>query len=246
MKKVTISNKYGQEFGATGEDSEIDQWIEEQKSLNSWGKPERTVREKITLYTDEIIFLDEPYGQSDIVPGYREPLLIQDTETQEVFMEGENQHGIWLIKLKQEYVIEIEDITKNELIKDLSQKIKDYFHEITSHGKIYNSSYRFACDDQAVQRVTSAIVQYQTYGIFTDNWICESMVDVNGNDIPETEKEGMPVNSFNDLKDIGSFIGGFWKDNFSKRTHLLQNLKNQSIQDLQNYNIETKWNEALP
>lgn len=63
MKKISITNINGRSFEAILEEQEALQWVEEQKALNSWGLPERTISEWSGEYDEEgkPIFVDVVY-----------------------------------------------------------------------------------------------------------------------------------------------------------------------------------------
>jgi hypothetical protein len=103
MKRVQISNKYGQNCFNIIEDPS--QWLSEGIANNWWGKPERW-----QLHKDEA--LAESYDESDVLEERVDDLDGVQTK--------------W-VKLKAEYTIEIEDITaQHKLEQALIKRRAEY------------------------------------------------------------------------------------------------------------------------
>lgn len=106
MKKVTIKNKLGV-AGWGAEMADPTAWIAECVASCAWGKPERWV-----LHKDEAASL-EAYDDADVLEEE-----MRDT------LEGVAQK--W-VKLKAEYVVEIEDITaQHALAEVIAKRVAEY------------------------------------------------------------------------------------------------------------------------
>lgn len=103
MKRIQISNKYGQQFGAAIEDPS--EWIAQGIAENWWGKPERIVPHKDELGA-------EVYDDADVLEE-----IIEQTEF------GERK----MVKLKAEYTIEVEDISAQYALEQVIIKRKSEY-----------------------------------------------------------------------------------------------------------------------
>jgi len=101
MKRIQISNKYGQQFGAAIEDPS--EWIAKGIEGNWWGKPERLVPHKDAPGA-------ESYAEEDVL---EEKIVIDDLGVEKKF-----------VKLKAEYTIEIEDISSQYALEQVIMKRK--------------------------------------------------------------------------------------------------------------------------
>lgn len=98
MKRVVISLKDG--VKTFSEQSDPAGWIDECVSANAWGKPERWV-----LHKDES--MSETYDEADVL---------------EEKIEEDKMRSVKMVKLKAEYTIEIEDISKEHELREVIQK----------------------------------------------------------------------------------------------------------------------------
>lgn len=104
MKKVIVKNISGiQTHGAEMEDPQM--WIDSCIKQNLWGKPERWV-----LHKDES--MSEAYDEADVL---------------EEKIEEHDAHSVKMVKLKAEYTIEIEDISKEYALKEvIAKRVAEY------------------------------------------------------------------------------------------------------------------------
>lgn len=104
MKKVIVKNISGiQTHGAEMEDPQM--WIDSCIKQNLWGKPERWV-----LHKDES--MSEAYDETDVL---------------EEKIEEHDARSVKMVKLKAEYTIEIEDISKeHELREVIAKRVAEY------------------------------------------------------------------------------------------------------------------------
>lgn len=98
MKKVSIIRKNGSSAGA--EMLDPSQWLADGIAGNWWGKPERWV-----LHKDES--MSEAYDEADVL---------------EEKIEVDEMRSVKMVKLKAEYTIEIEDISKEHELREVIQK----------------------------------------------------------------------------------------------------------------------------
>lgn len=104
MKRITIKNLDGIQI-AGAEMLDPSQWLADGIAGNWWGKPERRV-----LHKDEP--MSEAYDEADV--------LEEKTEEHEM-------RSVRMVKLKAEYTIEIEDISKeHELREVIAKRIAEY------------------------------------------------------------------------------------------------------------------------
>lgn len=104
MKKVIVKNISGiQTHGAEMEDPQM--WIDSCIKQNLWGKPERWV-----LHKDES--MSEAYDEADVL---------------EEKIEEHDARSVKMVRLKAEYTIEIEDISKEYALKEvIAKRIAEY------------------------------------------------------------------------------------------------------------------------
>lgn len=103
MKKVSIIRKNGSSAGA--EMLDPSQWLADGIAGNWWGKPERWV-----LHKDES--MSESYDEADVL---------------EEKIEVDEMRSVKMVKLKAEYTIEIEDISKeHELREVIAKRVAEY------------------------------------------------------------------------------------------------------------------------
>lgn len=76
------------------------EWIKQCESISAWGKPERWV-----LHKDES--MSEAYDEADVL---------------EEKIEEYDARSVKMVKLKAEYTIEIEDISKEHELREVIQK----------------------------------------------------------------------------------------------------------------------------
>jgi hypothetical protein len=125
MKLVRIKNKQGIIVSDNNIPTDLDYFLNENISINTWGKPERWILKD-----------SEPYEESDIL------------ETEERIDQLTEDVTTW-VKLKSEYTIEIEDITdqlnKENRIKELKKLLSesdfrmttDYFKRMSLENQTY-------------------------------------------------------------------------------------------------------------
>ena len=125
MKLVRIKNKQGIIVSDNNIPTDLDYFLNENISINTWGKPERWILKD-----------SEPYEESDIL------------ETEERIDQLTEDVTTW-VKLKSEYTIEIEDITdqlnKENRIKELKKLLSesdfrmttDYFKRMSLEDQTY-------------------------------------------------------------------------------------------------------------
>lgn len=118
-------------------------------------------------------------------------------------------------------------------LEDLRKRIKkiiyDYFDIIIEQGFLYKEIY-FQANEESTNRVVKAIKLFEDTGILSD-W--------NATD--------NSVYYFEDAADLNQFsieMAIFWAKNFKKRTTLRNELINLNEQELLNYDIITRWNNA--
>jgi hypothetical protein len=201
--------------------------------------PELPHQENVVLVFDE--FSLSWVTQSKLPKDWTEYLISIGIKKIEPTQKVDNEGSI-ISKTKEELYQE-DLISKTEYIRYISPQVSTYAEQKALEGGNYDS-HRFRCDEISANRISNAIMQAQLFPEdMTPAWVSEYKVDSQGVKIEGTDNAYYPIDSIDKLKNLGQFIGRFWRTCFYKRRTILDILPNKTKEELLVFDLDFEWNK---
>jgi hypothetical protein len=121
-----------------------------------------------------------------------------------------------------------ENVRKLAIIPSVKTNILNYFDELMENGYTYQGNV-FQSRELDLNRINLTINSVNIGGSFGGLW---------------RDKDNQWISlTFEQLKELGLSLGGYWQQKFIKSRLLIDDLINLSIDDLKNYNVEDRFNQ---
>ncbi|MCW7475553.1 DUF4376 domain-containing protein [Leptospira levettii] len=212
MKNIRIKNKQNQIISDLNLYEDPTEFIEFNIANNTWGKPERTVREKI-LIENAFSYLDEVYDEADVI------------SRSEAIIEGES---VWFVTLRADYTIYVEDYQPSieSVIQEIKFRILKRAESVCEEG-VQFSNYQFQAREIDCTRMNNSLKKIEIGGIWRGTW-------------RDRNNEWREL-SFDQFKELALKAGDYCEDIFRIARVLIDELQNLPSGDLHDYDLDAKW-----
>ncbi|TGL35601.1 hypothetical protein [Leptospira perdikensis] len=213
MKNVTIRNKEDLIISDLNLYEDPTEFIEFNVANNTWGRPERVVREKI-LIENSFSFLDEIYDEADVI------------SRKEEIIDGESVN---FVTLKADYTIFVVDYlpSTEELIHDIKIRILKHAEAVCEEG-VQFLNYQFQAREIDCTRMNNSLKKIEIGGVWRGTW-------------RDRNNEWKEL-TFNQFEELALKAGDFCEDIFRIARELIDELSNLPFEDLRNYDLFANWN----
>ncbi|TGK45522.1 hypothetical protein [Leptospira bouyouniensis] len=216
MKNVTIRNKEDSIISDLNLYDDPTEFIVFNVGNNTWGKPERLVREKI-LIENSYSYLDELYDESDVISRSEE------------IIDGESVH---FVTLRADYSISIEEYqpSNEELILEIKLRILKHAEAVCEEG-VQFLNYQFQAREIDCTRMNNSLKKIEIGGVWRGTW--------------RDRNNAWRELTFNEFKELALKAGDYCEDIFRIARDLIDELSNLPFEDLRDYDLIAKWNYLI-